>query len=135
MLFKYSKSIITPETVPAEDYALYGTMALSAYIRDYGKNQFLIDEAIKWYTSALNSQKNEETALFGLIQSLMMKKDFQQIKEYEKQLKKYHKSYKFLKECLKKAEKCYYTEDKTECGSVIRKQILDYLYYLNKTNK
>ncbi len=141
MLFKYSKSIITPETTPPDDYAFYGTMAIAAYMSDYDNNKFLIDEAIKWYTASINAKVNEEISLFGLIQALMMKRDLEKLNEYEKQLKKYHKSYKFLKNCYKEVDKCNYADDKLECGKITRAKILNYLYSLasdiygkNKTN-
>ena len=47
MLFKYLKHYINPIDVPSDDYALYGTMALSCYMENYGENINLIDEAIK----------------------------------------------------------------------------------------
>ncbi len=127
MFFKYSKSLIAPETTSPDDYALYGTMAIVAYMSDYDNNKFLIDEAIKWYTASINSKVNEEISLFGLIQASMMKNDLENINEYEKQLKKYHKSYKFLKNCYKEVAKCKYANDKSECGEITRDKILNYL--------
>ncbi len=130
MLFKYLKHYINPIDVPSDDYALYGTMALSCYMENYGENINLIDEAIKWYALAINSNKNPEIALYGIINASMIKRDLELTDEYMKHLKKYPKSYKHLNKSFKQVDMCKH--DDLKCIEKVRNNIFNYLTELTQ---
>ena len=105
-------------------------MALSCYMENYGENINLIDEAIKWYALAINSNKNSEIALYGIINASMIKRDLELTDEYMKHLKKYPKSYKHFNKSLKQVDMCKH--DDLKCIEKVRNNIFNYLTELTQ---
>ncbi len=126
MMYKLMKGLLSDEEVESDDYSLYGSIAMLAYIDTAGSDNVLLNDALKWFALSINSNKNIELSSYGLILGSMLGGNVDNFDIYYDYLKKYSKSRKVLDRQLNSLFKC-----DTKDSDCIDKYLYDMGGYLN----
>ncbi len=126
MMYKFMKGLLSDEEVESDDYSLYGSIAMLAYMDTSGSDNVLLNDALKWFALSINSNKNIELSSYGLILGSMLSGNVDNFDIYYDYLKKYSKSRKVLDKQLNSLFKC-----DTKDSDCIDKYLYDMGGYLN----
>lgn len=126
MMYKFMKGLLSDEEVESNDYSLYGSIAMLAYMDTSGSDNVLLNDALKWFALSINSNKNIELSSYGLILGSMLSGNVDNFDIYYDYLKKYSKSRKVLDKQLNSLFKC-----DTKDSDCIDKYLYDMGGYLN----
>lgn len=126
MMYKFMKGLLSDEEVESNDYSLYGSIAMLAYMDTSGSDNVLLNDALKWFALSINSNKNLELSSYGLILGSMLSGNVDNFDIYYDYLKKYSKSRKVLDRQLNSLLKC-----DTKDSDCIDKYLYDMGGYLN----